>query len=99
MNDLFTHAEQEHFEERAAIIEYDGGESREKAEAAAAQEVLWERDRFRSMVRQIIRWKLNGEGRTAIAWLEKQKNGERYAEAARKQMALGNVGAHPDWRE
>jgi hypothetical protein len=95
--DLFTEAEKEHYEERSAIRE-ESGESREKAEAEAAQEVMWERERFRCMVRKLLQWKASGDGRSITEWLAAQKNPRDYIEAAGKQWQLGNVGVHPDWR-
>lgn len=98
MKDLFTEAEQEHFEERAAIVEFEGGKTREQAEADARQEVIWERERFRSMVRQLLKWKASGDGRSITEWLAAQKNPRAYIEAAGREWNLGNVGVHPDWR-
>lgn len=101
MNDLFTEAEKEHFEERSAIIEHDGGESREKAEAAARQEVIWERERFRSMVRQLIKWVKHGEKHRAYEWLNgvasKGRDAKAYEDAAIDQMQKGNKGEHGVW--
>lgn len=99
MKDLFSDAEREHYEERAAIREHEGEEKRAQAEQAARQEVLWARDRFRCMVRQLIAWKRSGEGSKAKAWLEAQKNPEPYATAAREQMQRGNDGTHGVWIE
>lgn len=96
--DMFTEAEKESYEERAAIVEYEGGKTREQAEKDAAQEVIWARERFRSMVRQLLKWKASGDGRAITEWLAKQKNPKTYIDAASSEWNLGNTGVHPDWR-
>lgn len=97
MKDMFTDAEQEAYEERSAIREFCGGESREQAEEAARQEVIWERERFRCMVRKLLQWKEEGNIHLAKEWLNAQKNPTPYREAALEQWSLGNKGEHGVW--
>lgn len=106
MNDLFTDAEKEHFEERAAIREFDGGQSRSEAEAAAREEVRTAI--FRCLIRQLIRWAKEGRRDLVLGWLDRtalRKPGrdpaERklYADALNQQIKLGNDGTPGTWKE
>lgn len=95
MNDLFD--EQEAFEERAAIIEYDGKQSRAEAEAAARKEV--EQEKFRSMVRQLLKWRAAGKVAMARDWLAAQNEATKalYRDAANDQWSRGSIGAAGVW--
>lgn len=90
-------AEEEHFEERAAILEHDAGMDKLSAEKAAKEEV--ERHKFQCMVRQLLTWKVNGEYKLINDWLNKQdqKTMEIYINATREQWQLGNRGEYGVW--
>lgn len=94
----------EYFDERSAIREFDGGQSREVAEAKARIETHIHI--FRCLIRHLIRWKEQGRRNDVISWLDASDvNGGRdpderklYADALNQQIKLGNKGNAGDWR-
>lgn len=94
----------EFFEERSAIREFEGGQSREVSEAKARIET--QMHIFRCLIRHLIRWKEQGRRKDVISWLDASdlKEGrdptERkiYADALNQQIKLGNKGNAGDWR-
>jgi hypothetical protein len=94
----------EMFEERAAIREFDGEQSRKDAEAFAKSEV--KTAIFRCLIRQLLRWNFEGKRTEVLAWLDAvdvkggRKPNERklYADALNEQIKLGNKGEPGDWR-
>jgi len=97
-------AEKEFFEERSAIREFDGGQSRVEAEAAARIET--DEHIFQCMVRQLIQWAKSGKRDDVKRWLDgadikcgrdpvKRK---LYVDALNEQIKLGNKGAWGEWK-
>lgn len=95
MNDLFS--AKEIFEERPAIREFDSGQSRAEAEKAADEEV--KQHKFQCMVRQLLKWRADGERNLGRDWLDAQpaKEREKYRAAANDQWSKGNLGGQGVW--
>lgn len=95
---------EEYFEERSAIREFEGSQSREIAEAKARIET--HEHIFRCLIRHLIRWKEQGRREDVIRWLDASDVAggrdpiERniYAAALNEQIKLGNKGNAGDWR-
>lgn len=93
------------FEERSAVLEYDGGLSRKEAEAKAREETKIAI--FRCLVRLMIRWAKDGRRNDVIRWLDKAdakggrdpKERKIYADAINQQIKLGNDGSAGMWKE
>ncbi len=104
MKDIRTDAEREDYEERAAIREFEGGQPRAEAEAAARAET--EENIFRCMVRQLIQWAKSGKRADVVRWLDRAdskvprlpEDRKRYADAINEQISLGSKGVAGDWR-
>ena len=97
--------EEEFFEERSAIREYDGEQSRKDAEAAARDET--KTHIFRCLIRQMFKWTKEGRRSDVLRWLDKadvippgRDPAERrmYADAINQQIKLGNNGVAGDWK-
>lgn len=99
--DLFDEDAKEFFEERSAIREFEGGQSRESAEAAAMAETL--EHMFRCEVRSILRKRVDHGLPRAQAFLlniETQRGPEataRLRDAATEQWSRGNRGNSGEW--
>jgi uncharacterized membrane-anchored protein len=95
----------EAYSERAAIREYDGGQSRAEAEAAARIET--EEHIFQCMVRQLIQWAKSGKRDDVKRWLDgaeikggrDQAKRKRYVDALNEQIKLKNQGRQGEWIE
>lgn len=94
------------FEERSAVLEFDGGLSRKEAEAKAREET--KTAIFRCLVRLMIRWAKEGRRNDVLRWLDKsdlnppgRDPAERkiYADAINEQIKLGNDGSAGMWKE
>lgn len=99
--DLFDEDATEYFNERAGIREFDGGQSRESAEAAAMVETV--EHMFRCEVRSIIRKRVEGSLEKAKSFLQ-QIEAKRGAEATSRlrnevnvQWSKGNRGNPGEW--
>lgn len=101
MGEGLSNVEQDLFEERAAIREYDGGQDRESAERAAREEV--EQYRFRCEVRDVLRMANRyGSDRSDryLLGVERQRgseSAERLRAAAKDQWIKGNRGEADKW--
>lgn len=95
---------EEHFSERSAVLEFDGGLSRKEAEAKAREETKIAI--FRCLVRLMIRWAKEGRRSDVIRWLDKAdakggrdpKERKIYADAINEQIKLGNDGSAGMWK-
>lgn len=93
---LLTEDEREHYEERAAIREFDGGLSREESERLAREDV--ETHRFQCEVRDVVQKyrKHGGEFvRKYLLLVEKARGSGaagRLREAALSRLRLAEVG-------
>ena len=96
MTDLFAAVAadlDEAFEERAAIAEHDGGQTRADAEAQAAEY------RHRCEVRYVCAQGPAADGYLAmVAKRRSPEAADRLRRDAREQYRLGNRGAWGDWR-
>lgn len=94
LNELYG----EYFEERAAIREFDGEQSRGEAELAAREETkLYV---FQCMIRLLITWKNEGKRADVVAWLDKcdAEKRKRFADTLNEQIKLGNAGGMAEWK-
>lgn len=95
--------QQELFNERAGIREFDGGMARADAEAAASADV--ERHRHRCEIRTILR-KYDAQGIDGVDAFIRQVAAKRGADTAARlreeaiaQWLAGNRGKDGEWRE
>lgn len=99
--DLFDEDATEYFNERAGIREFDGGQSRESAEAAALAETR--EHMFRSEVRSILLKRVeHGLPRAQgfLARIERERGAEaaaRLRAACTEQWTRGNRGNPGEW--
>lgn len=99
--DLFDEDAREHFEERAAIREFEGGQSRESAEAAAMAETL--EHMFRCEVRSVLRKRVEHglpRAQEFLLKIESKRGSEataRLRDAATEQWSKGNRGNSGEW--
>lgn len=91
--------------ERSAIREFCGGQSRLEAEKSAREEC--QIDIFRCLIRQMIRWKIEGRRDDVVRWLDKadcRRPGrdpaerKRYVDALNEQIRFGNKGNAGEWK-
>lgn len=101
MGEGISNVEQDLFEEKAAICEFDGGQDRESAERAAREEV--EQHRFRCEVSYVLRLAHQHGSDRSDSYLfnvERQRGAEpseRLRAAAKDQWIKGNRGEAFQW--